>query len=560
MVVVVLVIAWGATVLARMNGPQDLHTRDQPRTAAYTQDMLNRSEFILPTDTVGLPATKPLLVNWIGLPWLWAMGPGPWSLKAPSILASLVFVLLTARVAFGLVATANRGLPPGEGGTGPPRVPMAVSLDPGAFALITGLTALGTHMIVKHSTLLRPDMVMAAGLSLAMLSAMRLVGWIQPTPGRKPWPTLAWAVMLWLGVWMAAMTKGFPALIPVVFVVVAARLATGRFRAVGRTGLLWGLPVVAALVGLWLALAYQQQPEHTIQRIFGYELVNRTAGEGRFVHLTTSYKVPAYWVTRHLPWAVLAIIGMVVLFKDAAQARRDAQAQPNAAKPRPTVWRHPLAPALLWLLPCWGLVLLSAGKRADYLLPATAATAILSAYALLVLLRKAKRPTTLGVGLAAMVLGGHLAVAWSLRTDETADRDGEDLLAFVQAIEEKTGPRAQGQLVVMPMARNPLPTLLGLSRVLEADEQGWVALPSGAEWVVREVDQKEPGDVSDAMGALAISEPMRLVHRDKRETRLGLYRVTETRLRSTMEPKKQAQAGNEPKTTDALPPEAGIQP
>src|SRR5205814_10603826 len=52
----------------RLLGPADLYEKDQPKTLAYTADMVLRGRWTLPRDVLCQPATKPPLFNWLVAP------------------------------------------------------------------------------------------------------------------------------------------------------------------------------------------------------------------------------------------------------------------------------------------------------------------------------------------------------------------------------------------------------------------------------------------------------------------------------------------------------------
>ena len=52
----------------RWFGPSDLYDNDQPKTVAYTVDMVRHGRWLLPVDMLGRPATKPPMYNWISVP------------------------------------------------------------------------------------------------------------------------------------------------------------------------------------------------------------------------------------------------------------------------------------------------------------------------------------------------------------------------------------------------------------------------------------------------------------------------------------------------------------
>ena len=68
----------------RWFGPSDLYDNDQPKTVAYTVDMVEHGRWLLPVDMLGRPATKPPMYNWIGAPFVAAGWHDEFALKLPS--------------------------------------------------------------------------------------------------------------------------------------------------------------------------------------------------------------------------------------------------------------------------------------------------------------------------------------------------------------------------------------------------------------------------------------------------------------------------------------------
>jgi 4-amino-4-deoxy-L-arabinose transferase-like glycosyltransferase len=88
-------------LVLRLTGPGDLWDQTQPRTIAYTVDMVSRGgeAWILARDSDGVPATKPPLFNWLATPGAWAFGTHlDWVHKLPSLAALLVTIAVVVRL------------------------------------------------------------------------------------------------------------------------------------------------------------------------------------------------------------------------------------------------------------------------------------------------------------------------------------------------------------------------------------------------------------------------------------------------------------------------------
>lgn len=187
-------------VVARIAGPSAMQRFDQPKTVAYTASMVLNHQWLLPDDTLGHLATKPPLVNWLAAPWV-AMGFwSEWAVKLPMLLASLCTL--------GIVVGMGRHL------LGRCAATAKWSAEGGLLAGLAWLTTPATMESLYHC---RPDPVLVTFLVAAWaLATLALEG-----SSRHPRWT---AVGLWVAVGLAGLTKGPPALLPILYVPLAARL------------------------------------------------------------------------------------------------------------------------------------------------------------------------------------------------------------------------------------------------------------------------------------------------------------------------------------------------
>src|SRR5437868_3423204 len=139
-----------ATVMvltSRIAGPSDLYDQDQPKTIAYTVDIVRHARWALPKDMLGRWATKPPMYNWIGAPFISLGWTTELALKMPTVLATLTIL--------GLIAFLPTPLPLGEGqGEGLPNTARAEKASLGQLA---GILWLANYAGVKLAYLARPD-------------------------------------------------------------------------------------------------------------------------------------------------------------------------------------------------------------------------------------------------------------------------------------------------------------------------------------------------------------------------------------------------------------------
>src|SRR5687768_11921307 len=96
----ILLLVFAASIL----GASDLHDKSQPKTVAYTADVVLHGRLILPRDMVGGPARKPPLYNWVGAPFVAVLGFHEWVLKIPAMIAGVGAVAVSVVMARRLFA------------------------------------------------------------------------------------------------------------------------------------------------------------------------------------------------------------------------------------------------------------------------------------------------------------------------------------------------------------------------------------------------------------------------------------------------------------------------
>ncbi|MDB5325457.1 MAG: glycosyl transferase [Phycisphaerales bacterium] len=341
---VLCTVAVVAIVLGvRWFGPHDLYEKDQPKTLAYTADVIRNGRFALPRDVIYQPATKPPMCNWVAAAVVKTTGVWTeWTLKSPSAIG----VIATGAIVFGM---ARRRLPRGD-----------------AAALIVPLLAVGIWFtfgsnirhgsVLRMSYLARPDMLLCAFLTGAWACFTLAV------EKRTAREACRFAIGGWLCVTAAALTKGPAALMPIGFAFIYAAVARPEGVSVWRSyAKLWipvGLPIVLICVGGWFALAARQDPTHVRQVIWGAEVAGRLMEKSPEGFQSKWYESIMWFVTKAQPWGAIAAGGLLA----------------SALVPR---FRRTAGAAALYLLIVLIGLSLPAGKRMDYLLPAYAPAAVL---------------------------------------------------------------------------------------------------------------------------------------------------------------------------------------
>jgi 4-amino-4-deoxy-L-arabinose transferase-like glycosyltransferase len=359
----ILALTWLLT--ARLLGPSDLWDQAQSKTVSYTTDIVANGRWVLPVERGTLPATKPPLYNWIAAPavaWLgYASEPAH---KLPSVLALLACWLVLVK------AGARLG-------------PRLLAPDGDLLGWVAGLAFVANYTIFKLGYLARPDMLLTLWLLLGWMAGTALLvdqrsGAAAP-PGRRG----RLAVGFWACVGLAALTKGPAALALIVFALLGARLVAGRWRASSAFGWWWGLPAALALVGTWLFAVWRVDPEHLRQELWFNEIYGRVTGlgpegshEGPWGLLKGLPTMALYYLVRFLPWSVMSIAALVVLWT-------------REGPGRPRRWQGMdaggavLQAAGLFIVVVVALFTFSAGKRADYAAATFGPGALLAAWWLL---------------------------------------------------------------------------------------------------------------------------------------------------------------------------------
>ncbi|MBI1368310.1 MAG: hypothetical protein GC162_06615 [Planctomycetes bacterium] len=465
---ILLIIAALAMLAVRICGPSDIYDEEQPRTLSYTADMLLNGRWFLPLDGDGIPATKPVLYNWIGAAAVSAFGWHEWAFKLPSILSAVTILVL-------LVIAARRMIPP----------EMVPSIeDRTALGFAAGLLWLCCPGQLKMIYLGRTDLLLTACLTGAWVcGAMALAeegdsqneaSHTSDPPSPQPSPegrgSRKWALACWLFAGGAALAKGTLVLLIFLFLIASAKLLHGRFSAMRRTGWWWGVPLMLGIFLVWVAPAYLENPEFFVKYLIGRQVVERVGDHGFIDMIKSAWRGPFFVVTRMAPWSVIAVLGLVYLFEGAERRWR----------------RSAMGPVVMWVLVVTAFFIVVPARRADHVTPIYPAMALLAAYGLVTVTWAWGLTVGRGVGLAMIMLGA-LCVHQLTNSAAAKQRYGENVYEFARRAEYLTHGEAIAFVDIR--ARNlPIPLLLHVARGADDATPAQIA---AAKWIIRPVKEGE---------------------------------------------------------------------
>jgi len=448
---------------ARVLGPNELWDQTQPKTVSYTTDIVAHGNWILPIERGEFPATKPPLYTWIAAPFVALLGyNSAIAHKFPSVLAMCACWVVMVRLGRSI---GRRSFSAGD---------RRATL----LAWSIGLMLPANYALFKLGYLARPDMLLTLWITLGWM-ACTAVFIDAHEQRRRAWPV----VVYWSCVALAALTKGPPAVLLLVYAVFGARVVAGRWGAVHRLQWWWGLPVAVAVPAAWLFAAWRVNPEHVYEQLWYAEVWGRITGSGPegsrsgpIDVLRTVHEMPLYFLARLAPWSVLSIIAVVVLLMrdQATQQRR---------------WRNVPQPLGCWLVGAMLFVLitvavfsLSAGKRADYLVPCYPAAVLLASWMLTqVQVNVTRRAVPVAIGAAAVTM---TAMTVHNQRQPAVDHPGfsDAIETFIddahRAIAERPAPvvffRAGNSHIQAMLGSSSVDSHANLKAALEAGQPFWV--------------------------------------------------------------------------------------
>ncbi len=451
---------------ARWFGPGDLYEKDQPKTIAYTADVVLHHRFALPRDVIYQPATKPPMYNWIGAAAIWVSGSwSEWTLKLPSILG-------TALTAVCVAIATRRALRREDKSLATVAAVLAVAI------FFTCGSDVRHGSVIRLSYLARPDMLQCGLLTTAWLCAWVA---IERTTFRR---SLVPAVLFWCFIVAAILTKGPAAVMAIVFAAAFAVFASplseddgwglrrgttrdqqgnstlrpppglprrGTDRIARLFSLHWevGIPLIVLCVGGWLYAAYRVDPDHVRHVMLGAEIGARLTEESPEGFSKPAYFAVMWFVTKAFPWGGLALLAVAYFIGMRLLRTRLAF---RFAAPMPSA-------AIAWLIIVLACLSLPAGKRIDYILPAYAPASLLVAVFLVDLMRRLR--VSIWLPIVAPVAMAMLLAYWHLtKFHESVHHFTDHAAAFVRDVRTRLKPG--DRLLVLVRGKHPLPTLLGL--------------------------------------------------------------------------------------------------
>ncbi len=442
-----------AALAARINAPSDLWDQTQPRTIAYTADMVTRggTAWILAKDALGFPATKPPLYNWLATPAVAVFGrASEIAHKSPSLIAMAAIVAI-------LVALGRRIAP--------------------AAGWLAALAWLACYPTFKLGYLARPDMMLCLVLLVGWWSVARLLvpNTLEAENSQVARSNTLIVAAFWGCVVLAGWLKGPVAIVLPLFAIVASLIVHRSIAPLKRFRAAWGVPLVLVLTPLWYGAVAFIDSHHLIQSLWHDEIFGRVTGVGpeggrRGIGGTLRglLDMPFYFMVRFGPWSVAALLGGLALL--------DRRHNGGVARWRTTPSGDMLLLATVWVVMLIGVFSWSSGKRADYIAPAYAPAALVAAWWLLKdRFSPLRGAPWLAVPIAALLLAAMGVAAWRLNvyTAKTMER----FQSVVTALEAL--PRDMPLVVIAPqmphwaiLAATPTPSENTIDRVHEYLDRG----------------------------------------------------------------------------------------
>ncbi|MBI1368309.1 MAG: hypothetical protein GC162_06610 [Planctomycetes bacterium] len=468
------------TVTLRILGPSDLNTKDQPRTVAYTVDMLQNHRWLWPLDMEGVPTYKPPLYNYLDAAVVGTTGVyDDWTFKLPSLLAGLATTLIVIVMAKRMTPASDKYI-----------VTCA--------SLLAGILWLANFSTIRLIYIARPDMLLCFFLVASWALATILLSEPRddtspPNPNRRR----AIALLLWICVGLAALTKGPPAFLPVIFILVNAPLTRGRIGAVRDTGILWGLPLAVGIFALWGLPAYLTIPAgfgQTLANIEYVRLTNQQSGNPYWLNfILTLWQNPFYFLARFAVWAVLFIWALVHI--------------------KPARWmRHPMGPAILWVFLVLIFYLVPSLKRDDYLIPAFAPAAIVAAWFCVIELGKARPAAAVLAGCVGLAICLGSAVNDLALRPQHGEPFGDNVRNFALEVRQHVAP--DESIAFIHTGYHPLQSYLARNQPSRepTDEQR-----ASAKWIIQPIVD------APNLTPIVTSAPLPQVIDRREPARLGLY-------------------------------------
>lgn len=401
-------------LIVRILAPSDLgQNLDQSKTIAFTLDMVQNNQWILPRDSLGHLTRKPPMVNWLGAPFV-AMGiHSELALKLPAVISGVsisILIFFAARFLFRKLNTEIADL-----------ADITIASHATPLAFFASAAWLASPSAIKHIYFMRPDILFTALLVIAWFASVFLLSSENPKHPKRL------ALLIWLLAAAAALTKGPLALLIPLYLILHILIITpkpDRKSTLARTSWQWGIPLMLILPGIWLWAAYRINPDHITNTLLGKELGSRV-GRGGFTGIfKAALANPAYFFERFLPWCIPAALAII-------------------SKPSSRIRTHPIAPATLWVLLVLTTTTIVGMKSGSYIMPAYPAAAILAVYALfrIITLSRAKRAAAPFVFISILIIlsATLITVRESTMSRGAKTNTGEFIKEFARSVSQLVG-------------------------------------------------------------------------------------------------------------------------
>ena len=365
--IVTLVALIGLLMFFRACSPSDLFDNDQPKTSSYMVDIVTNGHWVIQNEPDGRLMTKPPMVPWVSSMVIVATGTfDDWTFKSASVLAFIVTTVLVWR--FG-----------NQMGGGPAS----------GVGFLAAVCWVCNPLAFKQMYNARPDMM----LTMWMLIGVWCVYQQQRKWRDKTDSPIGMIALFWISIAGGLMTKGPPALIPLLWLVGMIWHSKGwrhcRPTVQPAFALMALLPPIFWLMSAldirpdWISTLYSESAD----RLFG-------TGETGQRHDSPWYNIPVYVVYRLLPASLTFLLAVATLrFQD------------------PTIRRKSLW-AVWWVALITIIFIIPKGRRADYIHPAGLGIAL--TVAMLIVHLSAHRPVVARVYRGMLLLGGVLALGCAL--------------------------------------------------------------------------------------------------------------------------------------------------
>ncbi len=429
-----------AVVLAfRIFGPSDLDLKDQPKTVSYTLDIVENAHWIWPHDMMGSPATKPPLYNWIGAVIVLLTGlSNEVILKMPTLIA--VAAIFTMMYLF------FKSLAP------------KTSASPQEIAFLSMLVFISSVSVYGLSYAARPDMLLTCWLFIGWCCVTVLINDNFQVHSSKT----ALKIILWLAFSAALLTKGPPAaLLPLYIIVIG--ICQGRLTDIVRRCSSAAAITLALLpIAIWFMCALHAESDYILGPLATSETERISSGVSLFERIQDLYKMPFYFLVRFIPWTPF-LIYFYLRFKD--QIKK-------------STW---VGQAFIWIILVIVFFSVPTFKRDDYLLPAFPVAAIVTGYFISQIPQKWFQGLVLAVAYTAILMHGFndLYVKEHLKS-----RYGDHVKHFAAVIKDHVSDTKK--LVFYDTGYHPLQSHLG------RNQAAIKPTPAGfdqADWMVAPVDE-----------------------------------------------------------------------